>query len=108
MTSDIGERSQPLRMKAACVLRIAAGIVIQIEEKTKLDGNIVAGSVTMPRAVVRVVPRRVDIDGVVAGGDGRDAVSREHGAYFLQNRRRTRGMRGCGGRDDSAGSMRRA
>src|SRR5258708_1069592 len=52
----------------------------------------------MPCAVVRVMPRSVNVDRVIAVGDGRDATGSERAAHFLQDRRSARGVRGRRGR----------
>src|SRR5258708_4651052 len=62
----------------------------------------------MPCAVVRVMPRSVNVDRVIAVGDGRDATGREHAAYLLQDRRSARGMRWRGRRIYEVSEMRDA
>ena len=42
MACYVGKRSQSLRMQATGILRIAAGIVVQVKEKSKHDGNVIA------------------------------------------------------------------
>src|SRR5260370_31817207 len=62
----------------------------------------------MPRAVVRAMPWRVNIDGVITVGGKCGAIGREHAAYFLQNRRSARGMRGSGRHINEMSEMRDA
>src|SRR5262249_14316501 len=66
---DVGDGGQALRMVAAGVLRIAAGIAVELEEEAKLHGHAAAGAVRVPGAVARISTLRVGVDRIVAVGD---------------------------------------
>src|SRR5204863_5445397 len=69
VAADVGQRRETLRVAGRRVLGVAAGIAVEVEEETELDGLAVNGAVAVPRAVARAAALLVDVDGVVGVGD---------------------------------------
>ena len=66
MSADIGERFESRRMRVCGVLRIAAGITVEVVEERELNGDAVGtGARTVPGAVTRMTSRFVDVDRIV-------------------------------------------
>src|ERR1700730_2805500 len=55
-------------MQSGCVLRVAAGIAVEIEEESKLNRVAAACSERVIRAISGIASLHVDVDGVVAIG----------------------------------------
>src|SRR5579864_187792 len=81
---DVGEGSQTLRLSRDGALRIAAGIAVQVEKESELNGSAVAGPVAMVSAVVCAAAFAVHVDRVVSVCHRSIA---DHLADFRENRR---------------------